>query len=57
MWLLELWQRVMKTIMETIKNNEEYDISKLTEFVLQHKELLDYLDNYDKEKENLPIKQ
>ena len=43
--------------METIKNNEEYDISKLKEFVLEHKDLLDYLDNYDKEKENLPIKQ
>lgn len=57
MWLLELWQRVMETIMETTKNNEEYNISKLIEFVLQHKELLDYLDNYDKEKENLPIKQ
>ena len=53
MWLLELWQRVM----ETTKNNEEYNISKLTESVLQHRELLDYLDNYDKEKENLPIKQ
>lgn len=42
--------------METTTNNEEYDMSELTEFILQHKELLDYLDNYDK-KEKLPIKQ